>query len=79
MKVFIEQNTEEVPANALFDTRVAADCWAYGQLLSIIAKESDPGGVGEKLRAIGGDMTKAQPEARISLRDALAMLEKHKL
>jgi serine/threonine protein kinase len=75
MTMFIEQNSPKAPADAPFRARVATDCWAYGQLLSIIAEGSGPGGAGEKLRVIAGDLTKAKPEARITLRDTLAMLE----
>ncbi|KAJ5925031.1 hypothetical protein N7454_007670 [Penicillium verhagenii] len=78
MKTFIEEKSEKAPADTPFDAQVATDCWAYGKLLSTIAKESEPSGAGEKLRVIARDLT-TNPEARITLRDALATLEEKKL
>lgn len=74
MEMFIEQNNDKAAADAPLETRVATDCWAYGRLLSTIAEKSGLGG-GEGLRSIGGDLTKANPEARSTLSDTLAMLE----
>ncbi|KAJ5909043.1 hypothetical protein N7495_001725 [Penicillium taxi] len=75
MRTFIEEDPDKAPSDALFATRIATDCWAYGQLLLIIAKGSEPGNAGEKLQVISRDLTKANSEVRITLRNTLAMLE----
>ncbi|KAJ5135134.1 uncharacterized protein N7515_004412 [Penicillium bovifimosum] len=74
MQAFIQQNSESSPANAPFEARVSTDCWAYGRLLSTMAEKIGTSGIGEKLQSIANALTKAVPESRISLCDALAQL-----
>jgi serine/threonine protein kinase len=75
MQVSIQQSIESTPFNRPFEVRVATDCWAYGRLLSIITEMSAPGGTGDRLRFIADALTRAAPESRVSLRDALVQLE----
>ncbi|KAJ6142637.1 hypothetical protein N7471_002090 [Penicillium samsonianum] len=75
MQMFKEQNIEIPLPNTSFEARVASDSWAYGRLLSKIAERSDTDGASGKLQVVADDLTKAAPEARISLGDALAKLQ----
>lgn len=74
MQILIQQNSETSPANAPFELRVATDCWAYGRLLSALAEKSGTPVISKKLQTIADVLTKAAPESRISLCDALAQL-----
>ncbi|KGO70185.1 hypothetical protein PITC_096440 [Penicillium italicum] len=74
MQILIQQNSETSPANAPFEARVSTDCWAYGRLLSAIAEKIGTSGIGKTLQFIADSLTKAAPESRISLCDALAQL-----
>jgi hypothetical protein len=67
----IIQNTAAVPASTSFDRRVATDCWAYGKLLSNIAKKIGTSSLGRKLQSISDDLKNTDVKARISLSDAL--------
>ncbi|PYI04455.1 putative serine-threonine protein kinase [Aspergillus sclerotiicarbonarius CBS 121057] len=71
MQTFIQQNVETAPASTSFDKRVATDCWAYGNLLVIMAKKTGASCFGKRLQSIGDDLTKMDPRDRISLSDAL--------
>ena len=79
MQILIQQNSETSPANTPFEARVSTDCWAYGRLLSAIAEKSGTSGIGKKLQFIADGLTKAAPESRISLCDALAQLNENEL
>lgn len=68
------QDSEAAPADTSFDSRTATDSWAYGKLLSAIAG-SGPGTTCEKLRHIACCLMKDTLIDRISIRDALAMVE----
>lgn len=74
MDTAVRQNMGMVPTNASFKERVATDCWAYGRLLSILAAKCGTGGAAEKLGFVALCLTKANPEDRTSLSDALAEL-----
>ena len=74
MQILI-QNIETSPANTPFEARVATDCWAYGRLLSALAERSGTPWIGKKLQFIADGLTKAAPELRISLCDALSRLD----
>lgn len=65
------QTAAAPPASTLFETRVATDCWAYGKLLSTMARKMSTSGFRERLQSISDDLTKTDPKARISLSDAL--------
>ncbi|KAJ5921425.1 hypothetical protein N7466_009751 [Penicillium verhagenii] len=75
MRLFLEQNYDQTPVNADFCVQIATDSWAYGKVLSVIAKESGPDLVHEKLREVGYDLTKAALESRIDIGAALEYLE----
>lgn len=75
MRLFLEQNYAQTPVNADFCAQIATDAWAYGKVLSVIAKESGPELVREKLREVGNDLTKAELESRIDIGAALEYLE----
>ncbi|KAL6239578.1 hypothetical protein BDW75DRAFT_227197 [Aspergillus navahoensis] len=74
MDTAVRQNMGMVPTDAPFKERVATDCWAYGRLLSILAAKCGTGGAAEKLGSVALCLTKANPEDRTSLSDALAEL-----
>ncbi|KAJ5550390.1 hypothetical protein N7461_005088 [Penicillium sp. DV-2018c] len=74
MQVLIQENNETSPANAPFEARIATDCWAYGRLLLALAEKSGTPGISRKLQFIADGLTKAAPQSRISLCDALAQL-----
>lgn len=74
-QILIQQSIETTPFNRPFEVRVATDCSAYGRLLSTIGEKSAPSGTGRKLRFIADVLTKAAPESRASLGDALVRLK----
>ncbi|OGM46643.1 hypothetical protein ABOM_004702 [Aspergillus bombycis] len=71
MQKIIERSIATAPATTSPEQRIATDCWAYGKLLSMMARKLGAGSFGERLRSIGDDLTKMDPKARISLSDAL--------
>lgn len=75
MRLFVEQNENQMPANADLCAQIATDSWADGKVLSLIAKESCLGLVGEKLRELGNYLTNAGLESRIDMGAALDHLE----
>ncbi|OQD72066.1 hypothetical protein PENPOL_c001G05846 [Penicillium polonicum] len=79
MQILIQQNSETSPAHTPFEARVSTDCWAYGRLRSAIAEKSGTSGIGNELQFIADGLTKAAPESRISLCDALAQLNENEL
>ncbi|CAG8942466.1 unnamed protein product [Penicillium salamii] len=74
MQILVQENSETSPANTPFEVRVATDSWAYGRLLSALAEKSGTPGISRKLQFIADGLTKAAPESRVSLCDALAQL-----
>ncbi|CAG8227947.1 unnamed protein product [Penicillium salamii] len=72
--VILMQQTNEAPGHAPFEARVATDCWAYGRIISALAENSGNPLISERLQSIADGLTKATPESRISLCDALAQL-----
>ncbi|KAJ5272955.1 hypothetical protein N7478_008080 [Penicillium angulare] len=75
MRLFLEQNYEQTPANAYLCAQIGTDTWAYGKLLSVIAKKSGPSLAFEELRKAGSDLAKSDLESRIDLSAALEKLE----
>lgn len=71
MQKTIQQDAASAPATMPLDKRIATDCWAYGKLLSTMAKKLGTSGLGKKLQSVGNELTKVDPKARISLSDAL--------
>lgn len=76
MQLFIEESREKPPVDAPFGLRVATDCWAFGKVFYGISQGGEPGDIAESLRRIAKNLTKENPRSRITLRNALAMLEK---
>jgi hypothetical protein len=50
---------------------IAIDCWAYGKLLSAIAKKLSTSSLAKKLQLISNDLIKADLKACISLSNTL--------
>ncbi|OQD77634.1 hypothetical protein PENDEC_c002G01880 [Penicillium decumbens] len=68
-------NVELLPWDMPFETRVAADCWAFGKLLLALAEKSGTGSVSEALRSVADGLMETAPEVRVSLGGALAQLK----
>ncbi|PWY71113.1 kinase-like protein, partial [Aspergillus sclerotioniger CBS 115572] len=71
MQKIIQQKAATAPASTPFDKRVATDCWAYGKLLCTMARKTGSSTFGKLLQSVGDDLTRTDPNARISLSDAL--------
>ena len=71
----MNRHYDQSPADAYLYAQIATDSWAYGKLLSVIAKKSGPGLVREKLQEVCDDSTKAEWESRIGMGAALEYLE----
>ncbi|KAJ0414459.1 kinase-like domain-containing protein [Aspergillus carlsbadensis] len=67
-----EVDLEKIP----FDIRVGTDCWAFGKVLRSLYKSSSRGNEAALLLEVASRLTADDPGNRISLADALAMLDR---
>ncbi|KAL3496702.1 kinase-like domain-containing protein [Aspergillus germanicus] len=68
-------NDDEVDLKKIpFDIRVGTDCWAFGKLLQSLYRRSSGGKEAVRLLEVASRLTADDPGDRISLADALVML-----
>ncbi|GKZ37660.1 hypothetical protein AbraIFM66950_009309 [Aspergillus brasiliensis] len=75
MQNTIQEGTETPPAETSFSERVATDCWAYGRVLSMMARKTATRSLSEWLQSIRDDLMKTDLKDRISLSDALKRIQ----
>ncbi|KAL3454451.1 kinase-like domain-containing protein [Aspergillus insuetus] len=69
-------NDEEVDLGKIpFDIRVGTDCWAFGKLLQSLYRRSSGGKEAVRMLKVASQLTADDPGDRISLADALVMLD----